>query len=95
MLEQVVERQFYDRVLAVMFDVEPRDITNVPLRLLHKFETPVIEVATDPGQFNMMMNLVDRGASSMEKVMDKMVFRIGNYEQSKAHPENVDSPKTG
>lgn len=72
MLEQVVERQFYDRVLAVMFDVEPRDINNVPLRILHKFETPVIEVATDPGQFNMMMNLVDRGVSSMDKVMDKM-----------------------
>ncbi len=71
-LEQVIERQFYDRVLAVMFDVEPRDVTDIPIRLLHKFETPVIEVATDPAQFNMMMNLVDRGASTMPKVMDKM-----------------------
>lgn len=71
-LEQVIERQFYDRVLAVMFDVEPRDVSKVPIRIMHNFETPVIEVATDPAQFNMMMNLVDRGASTMPKVMDKM-----------------------
>lgn len=71
-LEQVIERQFYDRVLAVMFDVEPRDVGKVPMRIMHNFETPVIEVATDPAQFNMMMNLVDRRASTMTKVMDKM-----------------------
>lgn len=71
-LEQVIERQFYDRVLAIMFDVEPRDVGKVPLRIMHNFETPVIQVETDPAQFNMNMNLVDRGVTTMEKVMDKM-----------------------
>ncbi len=74
-LAQVIERQFYDRILSIMFDVEPRDVGQVPLRLLHKFETPVIQIATDPAEFNMNMNLVDRGATTMEKAMDKMGMR--------------------
>jgi len=74
-LEQVVERQFYDRILSVMFDVEPRDVGQTPLRLLHSFETAVIQTQTDPAQFNMMMNLVDRGATNMDKAMDKMGMR--------------------
>ena len=72
MLEQVVERQAYDRVLAIMFDVEPRDVSGVPIRILHKFNKPVIKTEVDPAQFNMNMNLVDRGATSMEKAMDNM-----------------------
>lgn len=72
MLEQVIERQAYDRVLAIIFDVEPRDVSGVPIRLLHKFKKPVIKTQVDPAQFNMNMNLVDRGATSMEKAMDNM-----------------------
>jgi len=72
MLEQVVERQFYDRILAIMFDVEPRDVTQVPIRLLHKFETAVIQTEVAPAKFNMTMNLMDRGLTSPEKAMDKL-----------------------
>lgn len=75
MLEQVIERQFYDRILAVMFDVEPRDVAAVPIRLKHSFETPVIETVVDPGKFNMMMNLADRGVTTMDKAMDKLGLR--------------------
>lgn len=71
-LEQVIERQAYDRVLAVMFDVEPRQANKIPVRLLHKFEKPVIKTEVDPAKFNMNMNLVDRGVTSMEKAMDNM-----------------------
>jgi len=72
MLEQVVERQFYDRVLAIMFDVEPRDVTDVPIRLLHKFENAVIQTEVAPEKFNMTMNLMDRGLTTPEKAMDKL-----------------------
>lgn len=72
LLEQVIERQAYDRVLAIMFDVEPRDVGSVPLRLLHKFEKPIIRTKIDPARFNMNMNLIDRGATNMEKAMDDL-----------------------
>ena len=72
MLEQVVERQFYDRILSIMFDVEPRDVTDVPVRLLHKFETAVIQTEISSEKFNMNMNLVDRGMTTPEKAMDKL-----------------------
>ena len=72
LLEQVIERQAYDRVLAIMFDVEPRDVSNVPVRLLHKFEKPIIRTEIDPARFNMDMNLVDRGVTTIEKAMDDL-----------------------
>ena len=72
LLEQIIERQAYDRVLAVMFDVEPRDVNTVPVRLLHKFQKATIKTQVDPAKFNMNMNLVDRGATTMEKAMDDL-----------------------
>jgi len=74
-LSQVIERQAYDRVLAIIFDIEPREIGVVPLRILHTFEKPIIQTKVDPAKFNMNMNLVDRGATSMEKAMDNMGMR--------------------
>jgi len=74
-LEQIIERQFYDRLLAIMWDIEPSDVTIVPVRLEHQFETPVIETEVDPEQFDMMMNLVDRNATTMDSAMDKLGLR--------------------
>lgn len=74
-LEQVIERQFYDRILSIMWDVEPGNASQLPVRLEHNFETPVIETEVDPAQFNMMMNLVDRDITTMDKAMDKMGLR--------------------
>lgn len=75
MLEQVIERQFYDRILAIMFDVEPRDAAKIPVKMQHDFETPVIETEVDPAKFDMMMQLVNAGATSMEQAMDKLGLR--------------------
>ncbi len=72
LLSQVIERQAYDRVLAILFDVEPKDIATVPIRMFHKFEKPVVRVATNPDKFKINMELVDRGATTMEKAMEDM-----------------------
>lgn len=72
LLEQVIERQAYDRVIAIMFDVEPRDVADTPIRLFHKFEKPIIRTQIDPARFNMDMQLVDRGATTMEKALDDL-----------------------
>lgn len=75
MLEQVIERQFYDRILAIMFGVEPDQVSSVPVTLQHNFETPVIQTEIDPAQFNMMMQLVNSGVITIEKAMEKLGIR--------------------
>ena len=75
MLEQVIERQYYDRILAIMFDVEPRDASTIPVKLEHNFETPVIQTEIDPVQFDMLMQLVNIGSITMEDAMDKLGLR--------------------
>jgi hypothetical protein len=82
MLEQVIERQFYDRVLAIMFEVEPKEVAKVPVKMEHNFETPVIETEVDPAKFNMMMQLVQMGAITMEAAMDKLGLRDMLSEES-------------
>ncbi len=75
MLEQVIERQYYDRILSILFDVEPKAVNTVPVKLEHHFETPVIETEVDPAKFNMMMQLVQIGAVTIEDAMDKLGLR--------------------
>jgi len=75
MLEQVIERQFYDRVLAIMFDLEPSDIVQAPVILKHNFETPVIQTEIDPAQFDIMMQLVNAQVITLEDAMDKLGLR--------------------
>ena len=75
MLEQVIERQFYDRILAVMFDVEPDEVNSIPIKMEHNFETPVIETQVDEAQFEIMMTLVNSGAITMDQAMDKLGLR--------------------
>ena len=94
MLEQVIERQFYDRVLAVIFDVEPRDVGTVPVKMEHDFETPVIETEVDPAKFNMMMQLVNMGAVTMEAAMDKLGMRDMLKEESTTGGDVTPSTKT-
>ncbi len=71
-MQQIVERQAYDRVIAILFDLEPRDVAQAPIRLLHKFEKPQIRTQLDPTRFNMNMSLVDRGATTLETAMDDL-----------------------
>lgn len=74
-LEQVIERQFYDRILAIMYNLEPREVSKVPIKIEHNFETPVIQTEIDPAQFEMMMTLVNSGATTLDKAMDKLGIR--------------------
>lgn len=75
MLEQMIERQLYDRIIAIMFGVEPRQAGKTPVKLEHNFETPVIEAAIDPEQFNIMMQLVQSGLITVEKAFDRLGIR--------------------
>lgn len=94
MLEQVFERQFYDRILAVLFDVEPRQATEIPVVINMSFETPVIQTEIDPAQFDIMMQLVNVGATTMDKAMDKLGIRDMLTENSSTGGDVTPSIKT-
>jgi len=74
-LEQVIERQFYDRILAIIWDLEPEEVAKIPIKMEHNFETPVIQTEVNADQFEMMMTLVNNGMTSKEKAMDKLGLR--------------------
>ena len=78
LLELMVENQFYDRILAILFDVEPEEARNpdkVPIRIRHKYEKPTINQNLNLEKFNILMFLVDNGKITMESAMDRLGLR--------------------
>lgn len=73
--EKVMEDQFYDRILAILFDVEPEEVNNIPIKINHNYEKPNIATPPDDTQWNIHMFLVDNGYTTMEQVMEKFGMR--------------------
>ena len=80
--KQVIERQFYDRILALMWGVEPDEIAEIPVKIEHNFETPVIQTGIDPEQFEMLMTLVNNGMTTIEKAMKKLGIRDRLFDEN-------------
>ena len=74
-LEQVIERQFYDRNLAIMWGVEPEEIAEIPVKIEHNFETQVIQTEIDREQAEMLMTLCNNGITPIETAMEKLGIR--------------------
>lgn len=74
--ENVAEDQMYDRILAILWMVEPEDVDNtVPLKIRHNFEKPVLPASIPIDEWNIMMNLVDNNFTTMEQVMERYGLR--------------------
>jgi len=73
--EKTLENQFYDRILAILFMVEPEDIDQVPLKITQNYEKPVFATEIPPEEWNIMMQLVDNGFTTMELVMERYGLR--------------------
>ena len=73
--EQVMEDQFYDRILAILFDVEPQEVNKIPIKINHNYEKPNIATPPDATQWNIHMFLVENGFTTMEQVMEKFGMR--------------------
>jgi len=73
--EKTLESQFYDRILAILFMVEPEDIDQVPVKITHNYEKPVFAITIPPEEWNIMMFLVDNGFTTMEQVMERYGLR--------------------
>lgn len=77
-LENVIERQFYDRILAILFDVEPAQASNsarVPVKMTHNFEKPDLAAAIDLEQYEILKDMKAEGLLTTEKMMEKLGVR--------------------
>jgi len=75
LLEHIAEDQFYDRILAILFDLEPEDVDELPIKVIHNFEKPNISVPITTDEWNIMMFLVDNNYTTMEQVMEEFGLR--------------------
>jgi len=75
LMEHIAEDQFYDRVLAILFDLEPEDVDELPIKVFHNFEKPNISIPITTDIWNIMMFLVDNNLTTMETVMEEFGMR--------------------
>ena len=74
--EKVAEDQMYDRILAILWMVEPEDVDDtVPLKIRHNFEKPTLPSSIPIDEWNIMMYLVDNNFTTMEQVMERYGLR--------------------
>lgn len=69
--EETLEKQFYDRILAILFMVEPDEIDQVPIKFVQNYEKPTFNAEIPEKEWQIMMFLVDNGFTTMEKVMER------------------------
>lgn len=73
-LENTIEKQVYDRVLAILFQVEPNEVDeqSVPARLEHHFKKPDISAAVNLEQYEIIKDMAANGFIDFEKAMEKL-----------------------
>ena len=91
-LENIIEKQFYDRVLAILFMVEPEDVedeTKVPIRMRHFYQRPEITTDVDVEQYEIRKDMRNEGLISQEDFMDKLGIRNLNKDQTLTGGEDI------
>lgn len=77
--EGIVERQFFDRILAILFDIEPEEVYDpekCPVRMRHHMNKPDIAIMTDRNQYDILMDAAHQGLGiSKEMIIEKMGWR--------------------
>ena len=74
-LVQGIVRPFYDPILVTMWGVEPAKVEEIPAKIEHNFETPVIHTEIDPEQFEMLWTQVNNEMTTMEKAKENLRIR--------------------
>jgi len=82
LFEHIIEDQCYDRILAILFEIEPEYVGELPVKLLHNFEKPNISTPITIDEWNIWMSLVDRNITTMEQVMEHFGLRNMMVENS-------------
>ena len=73
--EKVAEDQMYDRILAILWIVEPEQADTIPIKIRHNFEKPNIAREIPIDEWNIMMNLIENNFTTMEQVMERYGLR--------------------
>lgn len=73
-LENAIESMAYDRVLAILFNVEPNQVDDetVPMKLEHHFKKPDISAAVNLEQYEIIKDMAANGWLDTEKAMEKL-----------------------
>lgn len=77
-LEGIIEDQFYDRILAILFQIEPEEVANgdkCPFKMKHFFDKPDIAAGVDVEQYEIAKDMVAEGLMRPEDLMDKFNIR--------------------
>lgn len=88
-LEDTIEKQFYDRILAILFKIEPDEVDDpekCPVRMRIHFNKPEIDLTLDPTQYKIMKDLATQGILNKEMFIEKLGLRklIKQHETSGA-----------
>lgn len=73
-LESNIEDQAYDRVLAILFEIEPNQVDDdtVPLKIEHHFKKPDISASVNLEQYEIIKDMAANGFLDLEKAMEKL-----------------------
>ncbi len=58
-LEDIVEKQFFDVILSIMFNVD--DATNIPIKIKFQFNKPRLVTLLTPEMFNVLVQMAQMG----------------------------------
>jgi len=74
-IETIIEKQFYDRILAILFGIEPDEVDDpkkCPIRIYHHFNKPEISLTIDPAYWNILKDLGHQGILTKEGIIEKL-----------------------
>lgn len=77
-MENIVEDQIYDRILAILFNVEPEEVSNpekCPVKMKHFFDKPHIVTSVDLEQYEIAKDQRNEGLIDTEDLLDKFGLR--------------------
>lgn len=92
LFENIAKDQMYDRVLAILWNLEPEEVDQVPIQFFHNFEKPNIAIPLTMDEWNIHMFLVDNNFTTMEQVME--VFGLRHMMTNPADLGTDTSPAT-
>lgn len=74
-IETIIEKQWYDRILAILFNIEPEDVDDpdkCPVRIYHNFNKPEISLTIDSAYYNILKDMGHQGILTKEGIIEKL-----------------------
>ncbi|TRZ69448.1 MAG: hypothetical protein D4R96_03350 [Nitrosopumilaceae archaeon] len=89
-LENILENQFYDRILCILYDIESEE--DLPVKLKHTYNKPTLLTLLTPEMINSLQTLVQNNWIDPSAVLQ--ILHLEQYEsQTNTEGEDVDPSK--